>query len=112
MASRYQQLISVLRWMCEIGCIDILHEVSIMLQYLALPREGHLETVYGIFSYLAKHENSQMVFNDNDPQCVKGTFKRYDWSDIYGDDNMKEDIPADMPAPRWLAGNYHYVCGC
>jgi hypothetical protein len=35
----YQQLIGVLCWMCEIGRIDLLHEVSIMLQ---------LEAVYGI----------------------------------------------------------------
>jgi hypothetical protein len=34
MASRYQQLIGVLRWMCEIGRIDLLHEVSIMSQHL------------------------------------------------------------------------------
>ena len=99
MASRYQQLIGVLRWMCEIGRIDILHEVSIMSQYLANPREGHLDVVYGIFSYLAKHENSRLVFDDNDPKFTKGTFKRHDWSDIYGD-NMKEELPADMPAPR------------
>jgi hypothetical protein len=99
MASRYQQLIGVLRWMVEIGRVDILHEVSIMSQYLAMPREGHLDKVYGIFSYLAKHENSRLVFDDKDPKFADGTFKRYDWSDIYGD-NMNEDIPADMPAPR------------
>ena len=102
MASRYQQLIGVLRWMCEIGRIDLLHEVSIMSQHLALPREGHLESVYGIFSYLAKHENSRIVFDDSDPVFAKGTFQSHDWSDIYGDE-MHEDIPADMPAPRGRA---------
>lgn len=99
MASRYSQLIGILRWMCEIGRIDMLHEVAIMSQYLANPRQGHLETVYGIFGYLSKHENSRMVFDDNDPKFADGTFTRRDWSDIYGDD-FKEQIPADMPEPR------------
>jgi hypothetical protein len=72
MASRYQQLIGVLRWMCEIGRIDLLHELSIMSQHLALPREGHLEAVYGIFSYLAKHENSRIVFDNSAPVYAEG----------------------------------------
>jgi hypothetical protein len=99
----------VLYWMCEIGRIDLLHEVSIMSQHLALPREGHLEAVYGIFSYLAKHENSRIVFDDSAPVFADGTFHKHDWSDIYGD-NLKEDIPADMPDPRAECGNYYYVC--
>ena len=58
--------------------------------------------MYGIFSYLAKHENSPIVFDDSDPMFAKGTFQSHDWSDIYGDE-MHEDIPADMPAPRGRA---------
>jgi hypothetical protein len=85
--------------MVEIGRVDILHEALIMSQYLAMPQEGHLNKVYGIFSFLAKHENSRLVFDNKDPKFADCTFKRYDWSDIYGDD-MNEDIPADMPAPR------------
>jgi hypothetical protein len=80
LASRYQQLIGVLRWMCEIGRLDILHEVSIMSQYLAMPREGQLEIVYGIFSYLAKHENSTWYLMTRIPNLLmalsKGTIGR------------------------------------
>jgi hypothetical protein len=65
-----------------------------MSQYLAMPWEGHFDKVYGTFSFLAKHENSRLVFDDKDPKFADGTLKRYDWSDIYGDD-MKEAIPAD-----------------
>jgi hypothetical protein len=59
MAPRYQQLIGVLRWMVEIGRVDILHEVLIMSQYLVMPWEGQSDKVYvaTIFSFLAKHEN-------------------------------------------------------
>ena len=34
----YQKLIGILRWAVEIGCIYILLEVSLLSQYLALPR--------------------------------------------------------------------------
>jgi hypothetical protein len=37
LASRYSQLIGVLRWMIELGRVDIYYEVSILSQYLALP---------------------------------------------------------------------------
>jgi hypothetical protein len=98
MASHYQQLIGVLHWMCEIGQIDLLHDVSIMSQHLALPCKGHWETVYGIFGYLVKRENSRIVFDGCAPVFADSTFKKHDWSDIYGDD-LKENIPADMPQP-------------
>ena len=30
--------------------------------HLALPREGHLEEVFHVFSYLKEHMNSEIVF--------------------------------------------------
>jgi hypothetical protein len=65
--TRYQGLIGVLRWACELGRIDILVEVSMLSLHNAMPREGHLEAVYHIFAYLKKHENSTLVFNDAIP---------------------------------------------
>eukprot|EP00957_Ditylum_brightwellii_P007862 595223-Ditylum_brightwellii.AAC.1 len=37
----YQSLIGVLRWMVELGNIDICSEVSMMSSHLTMPREGH-----------------------------------------------------------------------
>ena len=51
----YKQLIGVLRWSIELGRIDILTEVSSLSQHLCSPREGHLDSVYGIFRYLQKN---------------------------------------------------------
>jgi hypothetical protein len=103
MASRYQQLIGILRWMVEIGRVDILHEVSILSQYLALPRDGHLEKLYGIFAYLEQHENSRLVFDDADVELAPNTFRAVDWSDIYNMEEMKEELPPDMPKARGRA---------
>lgn len=51
-ASYYQSLIGILRWMVELGRVDICLEVSLMSSHLALPREGHLECLFHIFAYL------------------------------------------------------------
>ena len=49
-----QSLFGVLRWIVEMGRIDIYCEVSMMSSYVAMPREGHLQQLYHIFSYLKK----------------------------------------------------------
>ncbi len=41
-SSFYQHLIGVMRWMVELGCIDIATD-SMLSSYLACPRKGHLE---------------------------------------------------------------------
>ena len=39
----YQSLIGILRWMVELGRVDICLEVSMLSSHLAMPRQGHLE---------------------------------------------------------------------
>ncbi len=51
----YQELIGVLRWATEIGRVDILLEVALLLQYSASPCEGHLDQVLHIFAFLRRH---------------------------------------------------------
>ena len=50
----YQELIGVLQWKTELGRVEILHKTSLMSQYQASPRDGHLEQVFHIFSFLKK----------------------------------------------------------
>ena len=45
-------MIGILRWATEIGRTDILHEVSILSQYQAAPREGHMGEILHIFAFL------------------------------------------------------------
>ena len=33
----FQELIGILRWACELGCIDIATEISLLSSHLALP---------------------------------------------------------------------------
>ena len=52
----FQNLVGILRWICELGRVDILHETSILSQYLAQPRMGHLTQCLNIFYYLKNHD--------------------------------------------------------
>jgi hypothetical protein len=66
-ASHFQSLIGILRWMVELGRVDICCEVSMLLSHLALPCEGHLYQVYYMFTYLKAHHNAEMVFDPTEP---------------------------------------------
>ncbi len=53
----YQHLIGVMRWMVELGQIDIATEVSMLSSYLACPREGHPENALHVMGYLQLKHN-------------------------------------------------------
>ena len=97
----YQSLIGILRWMVELGRIDITCEVSMMVSYMALPRLGHLEQLYHMFAYLKRCHNTELVFNPSDRSFNEGQFEEFDWSSSeYGD--IREELPMNAPEPRGL----------
>ena len=46
--SYYQSLVVILRWIVELGRVDICVEVSMMSSHVLLPRQGHLDKVFHI----------------------------------------------------------------
>ena len=57
-AAYYKSLIGMLQWMVELRRVEICLEVSMTSSNLALPREGHLEQLYHIFSHIKKYYNT------------------------------------------------------
>ena len=97
-ASYYHCLIGVLRWIVELGRVDIDVEVSMMSSHLALPREGHLKELYHIFAYLKAHSNAEMVFDPTPIDFDRSIFERQDWSySAYGYESLEEELPMNMP---------------
>ena len=94
-ASYFQTIIGVLRWMVELGRIDIATEVSMLSSHLAYPREGHLEAALHVMSYLKTKHNSRLVFNPSYPNINEDDFKTCDWKEFYG--GVKEAIPHNAP---------------
>lgn len=82
-ATYYQGLVGILRWIVELGRIDIDIEVSMMSRMLAAPREGHLEQVLHIFAYLKSHKRSTLVFDDTTPTFDESQFQECDWEEYY-----------------------------
>ena len=94
----YQEIIGCLRWAVELGRIDILLETALLSQYLALPREGHLEQVLHIVGYIKSHKKFRIMFDASMPRVNEKWFQKYDWFDFYRD--AKEPIPPNMPEAR------------
>ena len=99
-ASDFQSFIGILRWMVELGRIDICCEVSMLSSHLAMPRQGHLEQVYHIFAYLRKHHNAELVFDPTYVNVDEKLFERQDWSSTPYISDEPEELPLNMPPPR------------
>ena len=100
-AAYYQSLIGILRWIVELGRVDVCLEVSMMSSHLPLTREGHLEQVLHIFAYLKKYHTSELVYDPSEPVVDENDFERRDWaSSEFGHEEGKEEFPANMPEPR------------
>jgi hypothetical protein len=95
--SFYQHLIGVLRWMVELGRVDIATKVSMLSSYIVYPREGHLEAAIHVMGYLRLKHNTQLVFDPTYSDIDLDSFPTFDWTEFYGD--VTEAIPADMPKP-------------
>jgi hypothetical protein len=63
MANYYQTQIGIFRWCVELGRIDIVTEVSLLSSHVCLPREGHLDNVFHLFSHLANNHKTRVVFD-------------------------------------------------
>ena len=95
----YQSLIGVLRWIIELGRVDITSEASMMASYMASPRQGHLEQVYHIFAYLKLHHNCEMIFDPTEPEINSSDFPEENWStSVYN--GAQEFLPTNASEPR------------
>ena len=54
-----------MRWMVEIGRIDIVSEVSMMSSHNAYPCEGHFEIILHMMGYLKRRHNSRLAMYPN-----------------------------------------------
>ena len=88
-------LIGILRWIVELGRVDICCEVSMMSSFSAMPRDGQLEQLYHIFAFLKNNHNSRLVFDPLYPNIDMEKFERRSWEQYYGSGG--EQIPNDCP---------------
>ena len=96
----FQEFIGMLRWAIEIGRVDISHEISLLSQYQASPRQGHMEQMMHIFHYLSKKPKKTLYMDPGLPQVDFGDFNHdaSEFKEYYRD--AEELMPHKMPPPR------------
>ena len=60
----------------ELGRVDICVEVYMMSSQYALPRQGYLEELFHMFTYLRKYHNSEILFDPSVPDIDMSKFER------------------------------------
>ena len=97
----YQEIMGILRWMVELGRVDIHTELSMLSSYQASPRVGHLEQALHIVAYIEKKPKLTLYFDPSLPQIDESMFTGDD-ADVFLDHyrDAKEQMPERMPQPR------------
>ena len=83
--------------MIELGRIDIITKVSLLLSHVALPREGHLHAAIHVMAHVCQRYNSRLVNDPSYPEINHNVFKICDWSEFCRD--AKEAIPVNAQEP-------------
>ena len=97
-ASYSNIIIDVMRWMVELGRVDICTEISMLASYLAMPREGHMEAAIHVMSYLKIYPITRSFL---DPCYARQNKDKFiddaDWTPSYGD--VSKALPPNAPKP-------------
>ena len=57
-AEYFQSLVGILRWIVELGRIDIGVEASMLASCMAMQRVGNLQQLFYVFAYLKNKHNA------------------------------------------------------
>ena len=98
LANFYQSLVGVVRWIVELGRVDVITEVSTLASHMALPREGHLDAALHLFAYLKGRHNARLVLDPTYPDIDMSNFQEHNWDNFYG--KVTEAIPMEAPESR------------
>ena len=79
-AAYYQSLIGILRWIVELGRVDVCLEVSMMSSQLHYPEKVIRSKFCTFFAYLKKYHNTELVYDPSNPVVAENDSKRRDWA--------------------------------
>ena len=97
-ASYFHTIIGVMRWMVELGRIDIAVEVSQISSFLDMPSQGHLVNALHIMSYLKIKHDSRLVLDPSYFGIDMSEFKSNEhWAPFYGDIQEAKLLNAPKP---------------
>ena len=99
----YQNLMGILRWLVELGRIDIAYETSVLSSYNANPRTGHLTQALHIIKYLDIHCENEITFDPEEyimtaTELEEAESKWKAMAQLYPD--AKEELPHNAPKAK------------
>eukprot|EP00986_Skeletonema_menzelii_P017064 scaffold17358_cov101-Skeletonema_menzelii.AAC.2 len=95
----YQSLIGSSQWVIALGRFDIACHVMSLSSFRACPRQGHLDRIKRVYSYLCKMRHGVIRYRTGKPDISSFDFLRKDWSHSpYAD--TKEEYPKNLPPAR------------
>jgi hypothetical protein len=105
-AGYYQSQIGILRWVVELGRIDIATEMSTLAAFSAAPRHGHMAAILHLYAYFKAHDRSRLVLDPSYLPAV--TVPEYDWTDFtvmwwskYHQITQSLVVSQPRPQPLW-----------
>ena len=82
-------------WVVKIGRVDIITKVSKRASQMAMPRDGHIEAVLHVFTFIRQKYKSIMEFYPTHPVINMSDFQECKWQYFYGD--LNEATPPNAP---------------
>ena len=97
-AAKYLTMVGQLQWLVSLGRFDIHAQVATMSRFRAAPRQGHMDRLKRIYSYVIRTKDYAIRFRTEKPDYSFLPDQAFDWTySVYGD--VQEILPDDMPEP-------------
>ena len=98
MAAKYLTILGQLQWLVTLGIFDLHAQVATMSRFRAAPRQGHMDRLKRIYSYVIRTKDYAIRFRTDQPDYSFLPDQDFDWTySVYG--NVQERLPDDMPEP-------------
>ena len=98
MTAKYQSLIGSFQWLITLGRFDIHTATMTMSRFSAAPRQGHLERLKRIASYIKHTREYGIRVRTNEPDYSDVPSVEHDWSHtVYT--GAHEQVPHNAPTP-------------
>ena len=68
-------IVGVLRWMIELGRIDMIAKMSLLSSHVALPAKEHLEAAVHAMTHVGQRYHSRLLYDPFYPEIDHSDFK-------------------------------------
>ena len=98
MAAKYLTMVGQLQWLVTLGRFDIHAQVATMSGFRAAPRQGHMDKLKRMYSYVIRTKDYAIRFRTEKPDYYFLPDQDFDWTySVYGD--VHKILPDDMLEP-------------